>query len=320
MRRLVLGFLAGLILLLPNTLEAQTSTSTALPVVQEEDASPQGRFRTYKFSNGSLTDNGDGSVSIASAGGGSPGGSDTQVQFNDGGAFGGDSGLTFNKTTNELTGDDLVASNNLTGNAVFITSLESIGWDNFARDQTEGVLQINNTFLLDAVPANRLIDWTDATDDLSTSGTVTAAQFIGTTSGNGNIVSISGDLTVSGDATVAGNLYAGVQTYSHSGSATLTLAQVRGAVHYTTGAATLTLPAVADGDSLTVITIGAVAVSVKPNASDLLILDGTALDDGDKATNTSTTGDLIVLTFRDATGWYAVSGSNDGDPWTDTGA
>lgn len=32
-----------------------------------------------------------------------PAGSDTQVQFNDGGAFGGDSGLTFNKTTNVLT-------------------------------------------------------------------------------------------------------------------------------------------------------------------------------------------------------------------------
>lgn len=40
----------------------------------------------------------------ASAGGsGSPGGSDTQVQFNDGGAFGGDSGLVFNKTTDTLT-------------------------------------------------------------------------------------------------------------------------------------------------------------------------------------------------------------------------
>lgn len=32
-----------------------------------------------------------------------PGGSDTQVQFNDGGSFGGDSDLTYNKTTNTLT-------------------------------------------------------------------------------------------------------------------------------------------------------------------------------------------------------------------------
>jgi hypothetical protein len=34
---------------------------------------------------------------------GTPGGSDTQVQFNDASAFGGDAGLTYNKTTNVLT-------------------------------------------------------------------------------------------------------------------------------------------------------------------------------------------------------------------------
>lgn len=40
-----------------------------------------------------------------------PGGADTQVQFNDVGAFGGDAGLVFNKTTNVLTvGGGLVVS------------------------------------------------------------------------------------------------------------------------------------------------------------------------------------------------------------------
>lgn len=42
-------------------------------------------------------------------GGGTPGGSDTQVQFNDNGSFGGDSGLTYNKTTDTLTTTNLVA-------------------------------------------------------------------------------------------------------------------------------------------------------------------------------------------------------------------
>ena len=39
------------------------------------------------------------------AGGGAatPGGADTQVQFNDGGALGGDAGLSYNKTTDQLT-------------------------------------------------------------------------------------------------------------------------------------------------------------------------------------------------------------------------
>jgi hypothetical protein len=36
-------------------------------------------------------------------GGGTPGGSDTQVQFNDGGSFAGDSGLTYNDTAGSLT-------------------------------------------------------------------------------------------------------------------------------------------------------------------------------------------------------------------------
>lgn len=38
-------------------------------------------------------------------GGGTPGGADTQIQFNDGGAFGGDAGLTYAKTTDIFSSD-----------------------------------------------------------------------------------------------------------------------------------------------------------------------------------------------------------------------
>ena len=41
-------------------------------------------------------------ISEGGGGAGTPGGSDTQVQFNDGGSFGGDADLTYNKTTNTL--------------------------------------------------------------------------------------------------------------------------------------------------------------------------------------------------------------------------
>jgi hypothetical protein len=44
-----------------------------------------------------------GTTLSATGGGGTPGGSDTQVQFNDGGAFGGDDALTWNKTTHVAT-------------------------------------------------------------------------------------------------------------------------------------------------------------------------------------------------------------------------
>jgi hypothetical protein len=47
-------------------------------------------------------------ITIASSGGSaSAGGSNTQVQFNDGGALAGDSGLTYNKTTDRLTAGSL---------------------------------------------------------------------------------------------------------------------------------------------------------------------------------------------------------------------
>jgi hypothetical protein len=88
--------------------------------------------------------------------------------------------------------------------------------------------------------------------------------------------------------------------------------ELYGGIIYVTSAATITLPAVAVGASVTVITIGAIAVSVDPNASDLIYLDGVALSDGDKITNTSTAGDIAVLTYYDATGWYASTNS-----WTD---
>lgn len=44
----------------------------------------------------------------AGGGGGSPGGSDTQIQFNDAGSFGGDAGLLYDKTTTTLTTDKIV--------------------------------------------------------------------------------------------------------------------------------------------------------------------------------------------------------------------
>ncbi len=102
---------------------------------------------------------------------------------------------------------------------------------------------------------------------------------------------------------------------SYGSNQTLTVTECRGYVIYVTGAATITLPAIADGMSVTIITIGAVAVSVDPNASDLIYLDGTALDDGDKITNLSAAGDIAVLTYYSADGWYA---STNG--WTDGGA
>jgi hypothetical protein len=62
-----------------------------------------------------------------------PGGSDTQVQFNDDGAFGGDAGLVFNKSTNKLTaGGDIElndgGANTLTLQTVTPTAARTISF------------------------------------------------------------------------------------------------------------------------------------------------------------------------------------------------
>jgi hypothetical protein len=56
-----------------------------------------------------------GSTQIMAASSVVPGGADTQVQFNDGGAIAGNAGLTFNKATGALSATSLVGP--LTGNA-----------------------------------------------------------------------------------------------------------------------------------------------------------------------------------------------------------
>ena len=85
-----------------------------------------------------------------------------------------------------------------------------------------------------------------------------------------------------------------------------------GGVIYVSGAATIVAPTVTAGMAFTVITVGNVAVSVDPNAADLISLDGVALSDGDKITNLSTSGDIATITYYDATGWYAATNG-----WTD---
>ena len=66
-----------------------------------------------------------GTLDEVGAGGGAatPGGADTQVQFNDGGALGGDAGLTYDKTTDKLTvGGDI----DLDDGGTFSTTLQTV--------------------------------------------------------------------------------------------------------------------------------------------------------------------------------------------------
>ena len=62
-------------------------------------------------------------VGAGGGGGGTPGGSTTQLQFNDAGAFGGDADLTWDKTTNVMT---VTGDVNLSDGGTFTTTLQTI--------------------------------------------------------------------------------------------------------------------------------------------------------------------------------------------------
>jgi len=72
-------------------------------------------------------------------GGGSPGGSDTQVQFNDGGAFGGSAGLTWDKTNKVLA----VAGGAVTASHPVLSLSQT--WNNAAVAFTGLVFNVTNT-------------------------------------------------------------------------------------------------------------------------------------------------------------------------------
>ena len=83
---------------------------------------------------------------VAQTGGGStPGGSTTQVQFNNAGAFGGDSDFTYNSTTNTLTVPNITATNlNVTGSGSTTISAGA----NIELDATNRVLVTDTPFRL----------------------------------------------------------------------------------------------------------------------------------------------------------------------------
>ena len=74
-----------------------------------------------------LQTDGEGNLSWAAGGGGGgnglPGGANTQVQYNDAGTFGGDSGFTYDNITNLLTVANISASNVTFSNTVVSTNL-----------------------------------------------------------------------------------------------------------------------------------------------------------------------------------------------------
>lgn len=95
-----LMWVLGAILLCASVGSAQVVTTPSPWPITRADGSACQDTDLYEFDT---TLNRPVCVDSSGIGGGTPGGADTQVQFNDGGVFGGDAGLTFNKTLDALT-------------------------------------------------------------------------------------------------------------------------------------------------------------------------------------------------------------------------
>lgn len=176
----------------------------------------------------------------ASSGSGTttPGGSDTQVQFNDGGTMAGDSGLTFNKTTNALiVGGDITAANlsgtntgdqtSVSGNAGTVTVADAGGdtttWPLLGTDQTGSLSPRTDAGLTYNANTNALTTTTFVgaltgnADTATSAATLTTPRTIGGVSfdGSANITvsTATGGFTVSG-----GNLAVGTNSITITGS------------------------------------------------------------------------------------------------------
>lgn len=116
------GLTTGNIIL--NASNSSITASTYSGNIQVTGSANLGAVSNVTITGGTanyvLSTDGSGSLSWVpqSGGSGSPGGSNTQVQFNDSGAFAGNAGLTFDKTTTTFTANNFVATSSANLGAV----------------------------------------------------------------------------------------------------------------------------------------------------------------------------------------------------------
>lgn len=151
-------------------------------------------------------------------GNGTPGGSNTQVQFNDGGDFGGDAGFTYNKVTNTLSVENINAGNSpddtvtISGNLsvtrdLSVNDIASVGNLSASGNITAGEYLIGNGYYIEGISIDSANYVTQPDQSNITSlGNLLYLNIDGDTVSTGNI-QISGDYS-GGNLSLSANLSA----------------------------------------------------------------------------------------------------------------
>jgi len=206
-------------------------------------------------SNITISTGTNGQVTISSTGGGTPGGSDTYVQFNDGGSFGGDAGLAYNKTTDSLT-----VAGGITGSNLYISN-NAIVQGNLTVNGTTTTVNTVNLLVRDPVV-------------LIGSGSITSNS-------DGGIALASGSSDankalvwgrVANDTWGAGKL--DVQNGSVTSVSTMDLVNIR-AAKYEIGGTSTGLTS-SDGQNVTIYSGGSSFINIVPGSTGLKLGNSTA--------------------------------------------
>lgn len=157
-----------------KVIEEDLPSGTSLTVTDDDSVSVS-NVETINFVGATVTDNLDGSVDVEYSGG-TPGGADTQLQFNNDGEFGGISTITTDGTGLAITTNDTSTTprfsitNNGTGDASMSfkagTPTYTMGVDNSTSDKfvisRSGALGTSNVLEIDFVGTPFVIDFTGA--------------------------------------------------------------------------------------------------------------------------------------------------------------
>ena len=166
-----------------------------------------------------LQTDGEGNLTWAAGGNGggngSPGGANTQVQFNDSGSFGGDAGFVYNKNTNVLTVENIVVNNSFVGNVSFANTAATVTSPAQPNSTSFGTLTgftVSGTLNANSITGNGAgisnINGSNIIGPVASANSSTTAATV-TNNSQPNITSVGTliDLSVTGNV-VAGNVYA----------------------------------------------------------------------------------------------------------------